>query len=163
MDRARIRGTASFISTLEHGFGGASQAGIIVESHQCEKAWPSRRSCGCTQIMARSFVESHPSTALRAGSFAKCAKGWGPQDPPPRKIDKDASQTRGYCVAKNATQRAARPDPVRLPLVDTRSSLRAGSSLRKERALRMTVPIWAGLRAASGGYNEKVREWRLRL
>jgi hypothetical protein len=36
--------------------------------------------------------------------------------------DREASQTRDYCVAKNATQRAARPDP----------------SPRKERLLRMT-------------------------
>jgi hypothetical protein len=35
----------------------------------------------------------------------------------------EASQTRDYCVAKNATLRAARPDP----------------SLRKERAFRMTI------------------------
>jgi hypothetical protein len=35
---------------------------------------------------------------------------------------KDASQTRDYCVAKNATHRAARPDP----------------SLRKKRLFRMT-------------------------
>jgi hypothetical protein len=34
----------------------------------------------------------------------------------------EASQTRDYCVAKNATLRAARPDP----------------SLRKKRLLRMT-------------------------
>jgi hypothetical protein len=37
-------------------------------------------------------------------------------------FDKEASQTRDYCVAKNATHRAARPDP----------------SLRKKRLLRMT-------------------------
>ena len=37
--------------------------------------------------------------------------------------DKEASQTRDYCVAKNATHRAARPDP----------------SPRKERLLRMTT------------------------
>jgi hypothetical protein len=36
---------------------------------------------------------------------------------------KEASQTRDYCVAKNATHRAARPDP----------------SLRKERLFRMTT------------------------
>src|SRR5580698_9701360 len=35
----------------------------------------------------------------------------------------EASQTRDYCVAKNATLRAARPDP----------------SLRQERLLRMTI------------------------
>src|ERR1035438_8809322 len=38
---------------------------------------------------------------------------------------KEASQTRDYCVAKNATHRAARPDP----------------SLRKERLLRMTIKL----------------------
>jgi hypothetical protein len=37
-------------------------------------------------------------------------------------LDREASQTRDYCVAKNATHRAARLDP----------------SLRKERLLRMT-------------------------
>src|SRR5580704_14606654 len=37
--------------------------------------------------------------------------------------DREASQTRGYCVAKNATQRAARPDP----------------SLREGRLFRMTI------------------------
>jgi hypothetical protein len=39
--------------------------------------------------------------------------------------DKEASQTRDYCVAKNATQRAARPDPSR----------------REERLLRMTIKL----------------------
>src|SRR5437667_11527209 len=38
---------------------------------------------------------------------------------------KEANQTRDYCVAKNATPRAARPDP----------------SLRKERLLRMTIKL----------------------
>jgi hypothetical protein len=38
-------------------------------------------------------------------------------------FDKEASQTCDYCVAKNATQRAARLDP----------------SLRKERLFRMTI------------------------
>jgi hypothetical protein len=28
-------------------------------------------------------------------------------------VDREASQTRDYCVAKNATHRAARPDPSR--------------------------------------------------
>jgi len=41
------------------------------------------------------------------------------------KFDKEASQTRGYCVAENATHRAARPDP----------------SLRKERLFRMTTKL----------------------
>jgi hypothetical protein len=36
---------------------------------------------------------------------------------------KEASRTRDYCVAKDAPQRAVRPDP----------------SLRKERLLRMTI------------------------
>jgi hypothetical protein len=39
--------------------------------------------------------------------------------------DKEASQTRDYCVAKDATQRAARPDP----------------SLREERLLGMTGKV----------------------
>jgi hypothetical protein len=39
---------------------------------------------------------------------------------------KEASQTRDYCVAKNATHRAARPDP----------------SLRKKRLLRMTITTY---------------------
>src|SRR5208337_1412580 len=38
---------------------------------------------------------------------------------------KEASQARDYCVAKNATLRAARPDPSR----------------RKERLLRMTIKL----------------------
>ena len=38
---------------------------------------------------------------------------------------KEASQTRDYCVAKNATLRAARPDP----------------SLRKKRLFRMTIKL----------------------
>jgi hypothetical protein len=38
---------------------------------------------------------------------------------------KEASQTRDYCVANNATHRAARPDP----------------SLRKELLLRMTIKL----------------------
>ena len=41
-------------------------------------------------------------------------------------FDKEASQTRDYCVAKNATLRAARPDP----------------SLRKERLFRMTIKLY---------------------
>jgi hypothetical protein len=40
-------------------------------------------------------------------------------------FDKEASQTRNYCVAKNATHRAARLD----------------ASLRKERLLRMTIKL----------------------
>jgi hypothetical protein len=40
-------------------------------------------------------------------------------------FDKEASQTRDYCVAKNATLRAARPD----------------SSRRKERLLGMTIKL----------------------
>ena len=40
-------------------------------------------------------------------------------------VDKEASQTRDYCVAKNATRRAARSDP----------------SLRKERLFRMTIEL----------------------
>jgi hypothetical protein len=40
-------------------------------------------------------------------------------------FDREASQTRDYCVAKNATHRAARPDP----------------SLRKERLFRMTIKL----------------------
>src|SRR5437879_7132988 len=40
-------------------------------------------------------------------------------------LGKEVSQTRDYCVAKNATLRAARPDP----------------SLRKERLLRMTIKL----------------------
>lgn len=62
-----------------------------------------------TARFLRSFVESHP--------FAKGSKGWGT-----RQFYKDASQTRDYCIAKNAMHRAARPDP----------------SFRKERSLRMT-------------------------
>jgi hypothetical protein len=59
-------------------------------------------------------------------------------------FDKEASQTRDYCIAKNpsvafalsgqaATHRAARPDPL--------GKLGAGSSLRKERLLRMTIKL----------------------
>jgi hypothetical protein len=40
-------------------------------------------------------------------------------------FDKEASQTRDYWVAKNATRRAARPD----------------SSLRKERLFGMTIKL----------------------
>jgi hypothetical protein len=40
-------------------------------------------------------------------------------------FDREASQTRDYCVAKNATHRAARPDP----------------SLREERLLGMTIKL----------------------
>jgi hypothetical protein len=40
-------------------------------------------------------------------------------------FDKEASRTRGYCVAKDAPLRAARPDP----------------SVRKERLLRMTIKL----------------------
>src|ERR1700691_6482187 len=41
----------------------------------------------------------------------------------PAQSDEEGSRTRDYCVAKNATLRAARPDP----------------SLRKERLFRMTI------------------------
>ena len=51
--------------------------------------------------------------------------------------DRDASQTRDYCVAKNATHRAARPDP----------------SLRKERLLGMTIEIGAFPKILSRGRN----------
>ncbi len=46
-------------------------------------------------------------------------------------FDREAIQTRDYCVAKNATRRAGRPDPL--------GELGAGSSLRKKRLLRMTI------------------------
>jgi len=42
-------------------------------------------------------------------------------------VDKEASQTRGLCVAQSATHRAARPDPHSTPLRFTQGSLRAGS------------------------------------
>jgi hypothetical protein len=45
-------------------------------------------------------------------------------------VGKEASKTRDYCVAKNATHRAARPDP----------------SPRKERLLRMTTKFQNVLR-----------------
>jgi hypothetical protein len=48
-------------------------------------------------------------------------------------FDEEASQTRDYCVAKNATVRAARPDSL--------GKLGTGSSLRKERLLRMTIKL----------------------
>ncbi len=46
---------------------------------------------------------------------------------------KEASQMRDYCVAKNAILRAARPDSL--------GKLGTGSSLRKERLLRMTIKL----------------------
>jgi hypothetical protein len=57
-------------------------------------------------------------------------------------FDEEASQTRDYCVAKYATQRAARPDP----------------SLRNERLLGMTIPsaAKAGHGCSSGGTAEAV-------
>ena len=45
-------------------------------------------------------------------------------------FNKEASQTREYCVEKSATLRAARPDSL--------GKLGTGSSLRKERLFRMT-------------------------
>src|SRR5579872_2256759 len=48
--------------------------------------------------------------------------------------DREASQTRDYCVAKYATHRAARPDP----------------SLRKERLLGMTVKFPAQAKLERG-------------
>ena len=53
------------------------------------------------------------------------SSGWLSPDGYPADGDRDASQTRDYCVAKNATHRAARLDP----------------SLRKERLLGMTIEI----------------------
>ena len=51
-------------------------------------------------------------------------------------FEKEASQTRDYCVAKNATLRASRPDPSR----------------RKERLLWMTSKLhhYQGVPAVSG-------------
>jgi hypothetical protein len=48
-------------------------------------------------------------------------------------FDKEASQTRDYCVAKSATRRAARPDSL--------GKLGTGSSPRKKRLLRMTIKL----------------------
>ena len=48
-------------------------------------------------------------------------------------FDKEASQTRHYCVAKDATQGAARPDSL--------GKLGTGSSLRKKRLFRMTIKL----------------------
>jgi len=51
-------------------------------------------------------------------------------------FNKEASQTRDYCVAKNATRRAARPDSLRL---------RSGQALTAQRALvrndNQTAPL----------------------
>ena len=57
--------------------------------------------------------------------WMRAAGGWLSPDGYPADGDRDASQTRDYCVAKNATHRAARLDP----------------SLRKERLLGMTIEI----------------------
>jgi len=48
-------------------------------------------------------------------------------------FQKEASQTRDLCVAKGAPRRAARPDSL--------GKLGTGSSLRKERLLRMTTKL----------------------
>jgi amidohydrolase len=48
-------------------------------------------------------------------------------------FEREASQTRDYCVAKNATRRAARPDSL--------GKLGTGSSLRKKRLFRMTIGL----------------------
>ncbi len=58
-----------------------------------------------TQVHALCLCISSDASAVQSGS---------------RRSDREASQTRDYCVAKYATLRAARPDP----------------SLRKERLLR---------------------------
>jgi len=50
-------------------------------------------------------------------------------------FDKEASPTRDYCVAKDATLRAARPDP----------------SLRKERWLGMTINCTTTQEWVTGG------------
>jgi hypothetical protein len=49
-------------------------------------------------------------------------------------LDKEASQTRDSCVAKNETLRAARPDPFGW-------HLRVDSSPRKESLLRVTTKL----------------------
>jgi hypothetical protein len=56
--------------------------------------------------------------------------------PHPRTVrfEKKVSRTRDYCVAKNATRRAARPDP----------------TLRKERLLRMTNKLQVFLETDAG-------------
>src|SRR2546422_6678346 len=56
-------------------------------------------------------------------------------------FDKLASQTRDYCVARNATLRAARPDP----------------SLRQERLFRMTIKPHHHRMPAGGGSRELLR------
>jgi hypothetical protein len=56
---------------------------------------------------------------ILGGLGGKSAAEW----PDHKRSHKEASQARDYCVAKNATLRAARPDP----------------SPRKERSLRMTI------------------------
>jgi len=61
-------------------------------------------------------------------------------------VDMEASQTREYCVAKNATLRAARPD----------------SSRRKERLFGMTIHLsagasdqWPGFRIQDSGFRSQ--------
>jgi hypothetical protein len=44
-------------------------------------------------------------------NFLHGVKIWGGFAPVAVQFEKEASQTRDYCVAQNATQRAARPDP----------------------------------------------------
>jgi hypothetical protein len=55
----------------------------------------------------------------------RASSGWLAPDAYPVDDNREASQTRDYCVAKYATHRAARPDP----------------SPRKERLLGMTVKL----------------------
>src|SRR4030081_849554 len=90
----------------------------------CEFSMHGKKDACQTRECLRDTLSS-PSASLRAGSLRQ------KRMPPDDKLRfhyrwrgfKEASQTRDYCVAKNATLRAARPD----------------SSLRKERLFGMTI------------------------
>src|ERR1035438_2222319 len=76
-------------------------------------------------FLGRRIWEYLGARSFRAGLFA--AGPGARYDPRTAAVafEEEASQTRDYCVAKNATRRAARPDP----------------SLRKKRLFRMTIRL----------------------
>jgi hypothetical protein len=78
------------------------------------------RACNCLRT---------PRVGKSCGGGGKIWGGWG-KSRAELAFDKDASQTRHYCVAKDAKLGAARPDSL--------GKLGTGSSLRKVRLLRMT-------------------------
>jgi hypothetical protein len=120
---------AGFRAAVREGIAQAgreefSGGGEMDASRRADAELPTSRAQNAREM-------GHPAQRTLARDDGKLS-----QNPPKvvAQFDREASQTRDYCVAKNATHRAARPDP----------------SLRKERLLGMTIRLSQNRAQGSG-------------